>query len=131
MRIQVAPPATPTFHALFLTADKFEDMELFVQYFRLIEAAAHVDIAAPTRGMIGGEHGYAIEPDLTIDAVDADRYDLLVIPGGFPDGAPATVRGIAKAQKIAAPSSRRASLSRRSATAPGSWCRQISFAVGV
>jgi|BarGraIncu01121A_1022015.scaffolds.fasta_scaffold09572_3 putative intracellular protease/amidase len=25
----------------------------------------------------------------------------LVIPGGFPDGAPATVRGIAKAQEIA------------------------------
>ena len=87
--------------AVVLTADKFEDLELFVPYFRLLDAGARVDVAAPTVGEIGGEHGYSLAPDLTIEDVDPDAYDLLIIPGGFPDGAPAVVRDIPKAQEIA------------------------------
>lgn len=87
--------------AVVLTADEFEDMELFVPYFRLLDAGAHVDIAAPTLDDITGEHGCCITPDLRIDDVDPDAYDLLVIPGGFPDGAPATVRDLPHAQEIA------------------------------
>jgi len=87
--------------AVVLTADKFEDMELFVPYFRLLDAGATVDIAAPSLDDIGGENGYTVTPDLRIDDVDPDDYDLLVVPGGFPDGAPATVRAIPKAQEIA------------------------------
>lgn len=87
--------------AVVLTADKFEDMEVFVPYFRLLDAGARVDIAAPTMDDIGGEHGYIVAPDLTIDEVNPDAYDLLIVPGGFPDGAPATVRAIPKAQDIA------------------------------
>lgn len=102
MHVRMTRSASARFRAVILTADKFEDMELFVPYFRLIEAGAQVDVAAPTRAMIGGEHGYAIHPDVTIDDVDPDGYDLLIVPGGFPDGAPATVREIPKAQQIAA-----------------------------
>ena len=87
--------------AVVLTADKFEDMELFVPYFRLLDAGARVSIAAPSMDEIGGEHGYRVAPDLLIDDVDPDAYDLLIIPGGFPDGAPAAVRGIPKAQEVA------------------------------
>lgn len=87
--------------AVVLTADKFEDMELFVPYFRLLDAGARVDIAAPSMRDIGGEHGYFVAPDIVIDDVDPDVYDLLIIPGGFPDGAPATVRAIPAAQQIA------------------------------
>lgn len=86
--------------AVILTADKFEDMELFFPLFRLNEAGWHVDVAAPKKKEIGGEHGYSIEPSLTIDEVNPDNYDLLIIPGGFPNGAPATVRKIKKAQDI-------------------------------
>ena len=86
--------------AVILTADKFEDMELFFPLFRLLEEGWHVDVAAPSKREIGGEHGYSIEPNLTIDEVDPDKYDLLLIPGGFPDGAPATIRKIKKAQEI-------------------------------
>ena len=86
--------------AVILTADKFEDMELFFPLFRLLEEGWNVDVAAPSKREIGGEHGYTIEPNLTIDEVDPDKYDLLIIPGGFPDGAPATVRKIKKAQEI-------------------------------
>jgi protease I len=87
--------------ALILTADKFEDTELIVPYFRLLDAGARVDIAAPSVDRIGGEHGYSLEPDLTIATVDPDDYDLLIVPGGLPGGAPATVRGIPEAQQIA------------------------------
>ena len=87
--------------AVILTADKFEDMELFVPYFRLLDAGAHVDIAAPSLDDISGEHDYSITPDILISDVDPDQYNLLIIPGGFPDGAPAVVRGIAHAQFIA------------------------------
>ena len=87
--------------AVILTADKFEDMELFVPYFRLLDAGVRVDIASPSMDEIGGEHGYTVVPDVLIDDVDPDAYDLLVIPGGFPDGAPAAVRVIPQAQEIA------------------------------
>ncbi len=87
--------------AVVLTADQFEDLEVLVPYFRLLEEGASVDIAAPTLDEIQGEHGYRLVPDLTIDQVRADDYDLLIIPGGSPDGAPATVRENRVAQSIA------------------------------
>lgn len=86
--------------ALVLTADKFEDLEVYVPIFRLMEAGWKVEVAAPTKEEINGEHGYSLEPDLTIAAVKPDEYDLLIIPGGFPDGAPATIRKINKALEI-------------------------------
>lgn len=89
------------YKAVVLTADKFEDMEVFFPVFRLLEAGWEVDIAAPKVEKLAGEHDYHIVPDKTIDAVDPDEYDLLIIPGGTPDGAPATVSKIKKAQEIA------------------------------
>ena len=90
----------PAKRAVILTADGFEDFELFFPLFRLIEAGWSVDVAAPAKERIAGEHGYALMPDLTFDEVDPDAYRLLFIPGGFPDGAPATVRKIPRAIEI-------------------------------
>jgi protease I len=86
--------------ALILTADRFEDMELFFPLFRLLEAGWQVDVAAPNKKEICGEHGYALSPALSFGEADPDVYDLLLIPGGSPDGAPATVRKAKKAQEI-------------------------------
>ena len=87
--------------ALILTANKFEDMEFFFPYFRLLEEGLEVDVAAPKKGHIEGEHGYEFEVDKTFDDVHPEDYDLLLIPGGSPDGAPAAVSKDAKAQAIA------------------------------
>ena len=87
--------------AIVLTADKFEDMEVFFPVFRLMEEGWQVDIAAPKKEKIQGENGYILMPDKTIDQVDPEEYDLLIIPGGSPDGAPQTVRKIRKALEIA------------------------------
>ena len=92
----------PLARAIVLTADRFEDFELFVPYFRLMEEGVAVDVAAPAKETITGENGYFFENvDLTIDEVDPEEYDLLFIPGGHPQGAPTTVRNNTKAQEIA------------------------------
>ena len=92
----------PLARAIILTADKFEDFELFVPYFRLMEEGVAVDVAAPAKETITGENGYLFENvDLTIDEVDPELYDFLFIPGGHPHGAPTTVRNNVKAQEIA------------------------------
>jgi protease I len=94
--------AKPLARVIVLTADKFEDFELFVPYFRLMEAGVAVDVAAPAKAKITGENGYIFENvDLTIDEVDPHKYDLLFVPGGHPHGAPTTVRNHKKAQEIA------------------------------
>ena len=92
----------PLARAIVLTADKFEDFELFVPYFRMMEEGVAVDVAAPAKETITGENGYFFENvDLTINEVDPQRYDLLFVPGGHPQGAPTTVRNSKKAQEIA------------------------------
>lgn len=87
--------------AIVLTADRFEDMEVFFPVFRLLEEGWRVDVAAPKKEEIHGENGYMLLPDKTIDEVNPDEYNILIIPGGAPDGAPTTVRTIKKAQEIA------------------------------
>ena len=86
--------------AIILTADKFEDMEVFFPLFRLQESGWKVDVAAPTKDSISGENGYDLIPTLTIDEVDPDVYDLLLIPGGSSTGAPSVVRKSTKAKEI-------------------------------
>ncbi|OGI44946.1 MAG: protease [Candidatus Muproteobacteria bacterium RBG_16_65_31] len=74
---------------LIISADRFEDTELLVPYYRLREDGMEVDIASLRRGPIRGKHGYEVEADLAVDAVRPEQYDALVLPGG---GAPATLR---------------------------------------
>jgi protease I len=88
--------------AVVLTAERFEDLELYVPVFRLVEAGWQVDVAAPKTGKITGESKwYYIVANKTIDEIDPDDYDLLIIPGGTPDGAPTTVRHHPHAVSIA------------------------------
>lgn len=87
--------------AVVLTADKFEDMEVFFPVYRLLEEGWQVDIAAPAVERISGENGYDLMPDMTMGEVNPDEYELLIIPGGAPGGAPTTVRKMTEAQDIA------------------------------
>ncbi|MFI5265303.1 MAG: type 1 glutamine amidotransferase domain-containing protein [Candidatus Levyibacteriota bacterium] len=87
--------------AIMLTADQFEDMEVMYPLMRLQEAGWQVDVASPRIEEIHGEFGYGqLMPDITIDKVNPDTYDLLIIPGGSPKGAPAVIRKIKKAHEI-------------------------------
>ncbi len=87
--------------AIILTANKFEDLEVFYPWFRLQEEGVEVDIAGPKKGHIQGENGYALNIEMIFDEVNPEKYDLLIIPGGAPNGAPRTVSKSKKAQEIA------------------------------
>lgn len=75
--------------ALIVTADGFEDSEFTYPYYRLQEAEVDVDVATPDGAAVSGKHGLEFEADLAIADVEADEYDLLVVPGG---DAPETLR---------------------------------------
>jgi len=84
--------------ALFLSADGFEDSELLVPYYRLLEAGYTVDVASGSRGSIRGIHCYEIPVARTFAEVDPSGYAVLVLPGGK---APAAIRNNPQAQSIA------------------------------
>lgn len=84
--------------ALIISADKFEDTELLVPYYRLKEAGVEVDVASIARGKITGLHGYEVEAGKALKEVHPDDYGLLFLPGGR---APQAVRQEAAALEIA------------------------------
>lgn len=83
---------------LVLSADNFEDSELLVPYYRFLEDGFAVEIASMQKGKIKGKHGYEVEVDKTLEEVDPDGYDLLLLPGGK---APEAVRKQPAALEIA------------------------------
>ena len=84
--------------ALIISADNFEDSELLVPFYRFREAGIAVEVASFGREKIRGKHGYEVTVDKTFAEVDADGYDILLLPGGK---APETIRKESKALDIA------------------------------
>ncbi len=84
--------------ALMLSADNFEDQELFYPFNRLKEEGVIVKVASIKKGIITGEYGYSIGVDLTFDEVNPEEFDMLILPGGK---APEKVRLEEKALEIA------------------------------
>ena len=71
---------------LMLATDGFENDELFKPRQALIDAGATVTLASIATDVIqgekDGEKGDTITPDITLEDVDTDDYDALVLPGG-------------------------------------------------
>lgn len=71
---------------MILSANGFEQSELMVPKQKLEEAGAKVDVVSlkvgEIRGWKDGNWGEKVSVDRTIDAVNVDEYDALVIPGG-------------------------------------------------
>ena len=68
--------------ALILVDDGFEDLTLFLPWYRLREEGIDVRLASPRMHVLTGEHGYRVEPDSTIHEVNPADYELLLIPDG-------------------------------------------------
>jgi protease I len=68
--------------ALILVADGFEDLSLYLPWYRLREEGVEVVLASPLMHGLKGEHGYVVEPDTTIHEVNPAEFDLLLIPDG-------------------------------------------------
>lgn len=85
--------------ALIMTAEQFEDSELFQPKTALEAAGLQVDVATPEKGhQFHGKHGRSLIADITLREVVPDDYALLVVPGGK---APAELRRDDNALRIA------------------------------
>jgi protease I len=68
--------------ALLLIAEGFEELTLFVPWYRLREEGVKVTLASPLLHAVTGLHGYTIEPNARIHELNPADFDLLVIPDG-------------------------------------------------
>jgi protease I len=71
---------------LILATNGFEQDELLVPRRKLKEAGAQVDVVSPEKGEIRGwklkDWGESVTVDKSLDEVNADDYDAIVLPGG-------------------------------------------------
>ncbi|KQN91607.1 peptidase C56 [Sphingomonas sp. Leaf67] len=72
---------------LILAADGFEESELFDPRQALLDAGAQVTLASirtdPIQGVVNdSEKARTITPDLTLEDVDTEQFDALLLPGG-------------------------------------------------
>lgn len=65
-------------------APGFEEIEALTVVDILRRADIEVVIAGLLPGPISGAHAISVVPDTTIDAVNADSFDMIVLPGGQP-----------------------------------------------
>jgi len=68
--------------AAIIATDEFEDLELFHPMYRMQEEGIRTIVIGLTKDPIMGKKGYSITPNASIDDVDAENFDFLVIPGG-------------------------------------------------
>ncbi|HWR46712.1 MAG TPA: DJ-1/PfpI family protein [Pseudonocardiaceae bacterium] len=67
-----------------LAADLFEDIELLYPVYRLREENVSVTVAGLDSKPVTGKKGHGpVQVQATIEEVSEERYDALVIPGGF------------------------------------------------
>lgn len=65
-------------------AQGFEEIEALTVVDILRRAEIEVVLAGLHPGPIAGAHNVSIIPDMTIDTVNADSFDMIVLPGGQP-----------------------------------------------
>lgn len=76
----------PTFEgarALIFAAPLFEDLELLYPLLRLREAGVEVTVAGLGEDRYEGKKGHPVDADTDVSKVTGERYDIIVIPGGF------------------------------------------------
>lgn len=67
-----------------LVHNDFEDLELWYPILRLREEGAEVVVAGEKAGAkYHGKYGLPAESDVGFDALDSDRFDGLLVPGGW------------------------------------------------
>lgn len=65
-----------------LAEDGYEDLELWVPYYRLLEEGAEVVLAGHEKRIYGSKHSYPCDVDMSTTDLKAKEFDAVVIPGG-------------------------------------------------
>jgi protease I len=101
-------PLIPDSRVLIIATDGFEEWELFGPREILMKRGAEVVLASPKldpiQGTIHDDPGKTIRPDMTVDEVDPDDFDALLLPGGVrnPDQLRLNVKVIELIRRFAA-----------------------------
>jgi len=66
-----------------LAEDMYQEMELWVPYYRLKEEGAEVKLVAPEKKTYKSKNGYPVNADVAAADVSAKDFDGVVIPGGY------------------------------------------------
>jgi protease I len=68
--------------AVIIAGNGVEDSEFIYPYYRLQEAGVAVEVALAGDTPVKGKYGMPFEPTLRCDALRAEDFDLVVLPGG-------------------------------------------------
>jgi protease I len=69
---------------VIITAQNFQDEEVIYPFYRLQEVEdCIVDLATPGGKVINGKYGVPARANVAVESLNADDYDMVVIPGGF------------------------------------------------
>ena len=66
-----------------LAEEMYQEMELWVPYYRLKEGGAEVQVVAPEKKTYKSKLGYPVNADVAASEVSAKDFDGVVIPGGY------------------------------------------------
>jgi protease I len=69
--------------AVIITGPGFQDEEYVYPYYRLIEGGLEVDVATKDGEVVFGKFGVPARATMSTTALDADKFDLVLLPGGF------------------------------------------------
>jgi protease I len=69
--------------AVVLVEELYEETEAWCPIYRLREAGVAVVIAGTGAASYKGLHGYPIQTDAKAEDLNADDFDLVVVPGGY------------------------------------------------
>src|SRR6266852_1274689 len=67
-----------------LAENLYQEMELWVPYYRMKEEGAEVKVVgAGGAQSYASKHGYPVTVDVQADAVTAEEFDAVIVPGGY------------------------------------------------
>ena len=72
-----------TKRAVIITGPGFQDEEVVYPYYRLLEAGFQTDIATKNGEVVYGKYGVPARATMATTELDANNFDLVVLPGGF------------------------------------------------
>ena len=69
--------------AVIITGPGFQDEEYVYPYYRLLENGMSLEVATKDGAVVYGKYGVPARATMPTTDLDADNFDLVILPGGF------------------------------------------------